>query len=110
MRSLIPMIIKSYIPSENYTQCHHDIFELIVDKILPSGAITDNSTKHLLLDAALTSARKEDDLKLLSKWFKEGFVFTTDGKKLDQVEVSKKHKHSVVSRVWSSETISMAEK
>lgn len=108
--TLIPSIIKSYIPSDDYTKRHGEIFELIVDKILSSGAITDNSTKHLLLDAALTCARNEDHLKMLSGWFKEGFVFTTDGKKLDQVEVSKKHKHSVVSRVWSSETIPMAEK
>mmetsp|Transcript_9866 Transcript_9866/g.16592 ORF Transcript_9866/g.16592 Transcript_9866/m.16592 type:complete len:782 (-) Transcript_9866:41-2386(-) len=109
-RFIIPAVIKSHIPTEYYQQCHHDIFEIILDNILTSGSIEDNSTKHLLLEAMLTSARNEDHYLLLVKWLKEGAIFNTKGKKLEEVEISLKHKHSILQRVYASEQIPLEEK
>lgn len=74
MRFVIPVVIKNYIPVEEYENSHHSIFELCLS-ILSSGSIEDNATKHLVLDALITSARKEEDIFHIVKWFKEGAVF-----------------------------------
>lgn len=62
MKSVIPSVIKSYIPLSIYEQSHHDIFELILDNILTSGSIKDNATRHVVLEAMLSSARNEDHI------------------------------------------------
>jgi hypothetical protein len=45
----------------------------------------DNATKHLVLEAMISSARNEDHYQMLVKWFKEGFVFDKKGAKLENV-------------------------
>ena len=47
-------------PLDMYEQCHHEIFEMILDQILSSGIISDNTTKHDLIELMLNSARNED--------------------------------------------------
>lgn len=90
-KMIVPSLIKNHIPLENYEECHHDIFELILDDILSSGIVKDNSTKHLLFDAMVTSARN-DDIKLVKTWFEKGVITNTKGEKID-MEISLKHKH-----------------
>jgi len=60
LRIIIPTVIKQYTPTSNYNQCHHDMFEMMVDNILPGGHITDTPTIHTVLDACITSIRNED--------------------------------------------------
>ena len=43
MRFVVPVVIKNYIPLENYESSHKDIFELFLG-ILAQGNITDEST------------------------------------------------------------------
>ena len=105
MKSIIPSVIKSYIPLSIYEQSHHDIFELILDNILTSGSIKDNATRHVVLEAMLSSARNEDHISMLIKWFMDGAVYNTAGKKLQEVEISLKHKHTIMERIWSSAKI-----
>ena len=107
-RMIIPSLIKNHIPLESYEQCHAEIFTLILDNILSSGIVKDNSTKHLLFDAMITSARN-DDIKLIKTWFEKGEVTNRKGNKID-MEISLKHKHSVVCRIWSALDIPLAEK
>jgi hypothetical protein len=83
---------------------------LVLDDILTNNLVNDNSTKHLLLESLLTSARKEEHLKLLVRWFDEGVIYNTKGTLLEGVEVSKKHKHSILQRICSSEIIPLSEK
>lgn len=47
---------------------------------------------------------------MLVKWFKDGFITNSAGKKLDDVEISKKAKHAIMKRIWSSNNISLKEK
>ena len=47
---------------------------------------------------------------MLIKWFKEGAITNTAGKKLEDVEISLKHKHTIMERIWSSEKIALPEK
>lgn len=47
---------------------------------------------------------------MLMDWFKTGFVHDIKGTKLDNMEVSKKHKHTIVQRIWGSEKISLETK
>jgi len=101
LRFVVPSVIKSYIPLENYESSHHDIFECFLN-VLSSGKIVDKSTQHLILDAVLTSARNEDHIKDIVKWFETGFVHDTKGNKMAEHEVSLKHKHSIIKRVYSS--------
>jgi len=77
LRSIIPTIIKRYTPTEYYAQCHHDVFEMLVDNILPAGHITDTPTIHTVLDACITSIRNEDHYAHAIKWLDQGFVVTT---------------------------------
>lgn len=110
MKFVIPMVIRNHIPLEKYESTHHDIFELILDNILTSGSIQDNSTKHLVFDALLSSARNEDHIEMLVKWYKEGVVYNTKGTKLDSMEISLKHKHTIVQRIWASINMPLAQK
>ena len=83
---------------------------MILDQILASGAIGDNATRHVLLDAALSSARNEDHYERLVQWFKAGHLTNTAGDKLEGVEVSLKHKHAMMERIWCSEKIPLETK
>ena len=109
MRFVIPVVIKNYIPPEIYLKSHHDIFELFL-AILGSGTITDKATQHLVLDAILSSARNEDHIALLVNWFKDDVVTDEKGQKYEQLEISKKQKHTIVQRIWSSEDIPLEQK
>ena len=110
MKFVIPSVIKNNIPLSIYESSHHDIFELILDNILTSGNLKDNATRHVVLEAMLSSARNEDHIQLVKKWFKDGFVTNSAGKKLEDVEVSLKHKHTIMERIWSSDKIPLSEK
>ena len=110
MKFVIPSVIKNNIPLSIYESSHHDIFELILDNILTSGNLKDNATRHVVLEAMLSSARNEDHIQLVKKWFKDGYVTNSAGKKLEDVEVSLKHKHTIMERIWSSEKIPLSEK
>jgi len=59
-----------------------------------------------VLEALFTSARNEDHIEMLVKWFDSGFVHDSNGQKLE-IEISKKHKHSIMERIWSSEKMSL---
>lgn len=109
-RSTIPAVIKKHIPLEAYAQSHHDIFELILDGILTNGGISDNATRHLVLASLLSSCRSEDHFAMLVQWFKDGFITNSSGKKLEDVEVSLKHKHAIVQRIWAAEKIPLEQK
>lgn len=56
-----------------------------------------------MMDSLYTSARNEDHIELLIKWFEAGFIHDLEGKKLDHCELSKVHKHSLMKRIWSSQ-------
>jgi hypothetical protein len=109
-RSTIPAVIKAHIPLEAYAESHRGIFELILDGILTNGGINDNATRHLVLTALLSSCRNEDHFEMLAKWFKDGFITNSSGKKLEDVEVSLKHKHTIVQRIWAAEKIPLEQK
>lgn len=44
------------------------------------------------------------------KWFEEGAIYTTTGRKLEAIELSNKHKHGIMKRIWSSVKIPLAKK
>jgi len=58
----------------------------------------------------LTKARSEKHIKVLKEWFEGGYVFNSKGEKLTDVELSLKHKHTIMERIWSSFEISLDEK
>jgi hypothetical protein len=109
MRFVVPVIIKSYLPLEQYESAHKNIFELFLN-ILKNGTIKDESTQHLVLDAVLTSARCEEHYKLIKVWLETGFIHDLEGNKIEGMEVSKKHKHSILQRLYSSDEIPIEEK
>ena len=79
------------------------MFQLFLE-ILAKGTIKDKSTQHLVMDAILTSTRSEEHVKLAMNWFDTGFMHDISGNKLENLEVSLKHKHTIVQRIWSSLT------
>lgn len=83
---------------------------MILDQILAAGTVEDNATRHVLTDSMLSSARNEDHYQLLVQWFKTGHLTDTAGTQLEGVEVSLKHKHAMMERIWSSETIPLETK
>ena len=62
------------------------------------------------MEAVFNSARNDEDIDILVKWFNTGFVHDLKGNKLEDVEISKKHKFSLMERIWSSEKIPFEEK
>lgn len=58
----------------------------------------------------ISSARSDQDIKKIVEWFKSGVITNSKGDKLTEVEVSLKHKHSFMERIWSAESISLEEK
>lgn len=63
-----------------------------------------------MLDAILSSARCEEHYQIILNWFNTGFVHDLEGNKIEGLQVSKGHKHQIVQRVYSSETIPLAQK
>jgi len=110
MKFIIPGVINNFIPVDYYEKAQGEIFELILDSILTGGSIKDNSTRHTVLEAMLPRARNENHITLLIKWFTENKVSNSAGKILEDVELSLKHKHSIMERIWASEKIDLAQK
>lgn len=108
---LIPVIINRYLPHDLYQKYQGEIFEMILDGILTSGTLKqDKSTRHLAIDALLRSTRNESHYQMLITMFEEGYVINSAGKKLEDCELSLKHKYEIVKRVYSSESIDIAHK
>jgi hypothetical protein len=84
-RLMIPLVIAAYIPLESFEESHADIFEMILDGILSSSNIEDEATIQMVFGALLESAKKEEHIQMLVKWFKEGSVFSTLGERLEDV-------------------------
>lgn len=102
LHGVIPVCIETYCPLEEYEKYQRGIFELLLDGILTKGAIEDSATRHSVLTALIDSARSEDHYAVLLKWFEQGVVTNSKGDQLEGVEISAKHKHSIIVRVWSS--------
>jgi hypothetical protein len=109
-RLMIPLVIAAYIPLESFEESHADIFEMILDGILSSSNIEDEATIQMVFGALLESAKKEEHIEMLVKWFKEGSVFSTLGERLEDVQITIAHKHAILKRVWSSVSIPLSEK
>jgi hypothetical protein len=99
--AIVQGTIKQYIPLDVYEKFNHDIFEMLL-VILTKDTIKDKSTVHLVMDGLISCAIMESDIEMLINWFKTGFVHDIKGNKLENVEVSKKHKHALAIRIWSS--------
>ena len=69
MTDMIPMIIKNFIDESSYAKVHGEVFEVILNKLLTSGTLKDDSTKQFVLDSLLDSVRNEDHYKQIVKWF-----------------------------------------
>lgn len=111
MKFMIPSIIKKQLPLELYEKNQGEIFEMILDGVLTSGTLKqDKSTRHMVIDALLNCARNENHYPLLIKMFEEGYVINSKGAKLEDCELSLKHKYEIVKRVYSSEKIDIAHK
>lgn len=106
---LIPSLINRNLPRELYLKYQGEIFEMILDGILTSGTLKDDkSTRHMAIDALFRSTRNENHYQLLLGMFEEGFVINSKGVKLEDCELSIKHKYEIVKRVYSSEKIVIA--
>lgn len=55
----------------------------------------------------MTSAKSDEHIDMLVNWYQTGFVHDITGNKLENIEVSKKHKHSIMQRIWSSQSITL---
>lgn len=111
MRWLIPVIIKKYLPLDLYEKTQGEIFEMILDGVLTSGSLKeDKSTKHLVMDALFGAARNEEHYSLLMRMFEEGCVVNSKGTKLEDCELSLKHRYEIVKRVYCSEKIDISHK
>ena len=110
MNKLIPTLIGNFIPVDIHEQAHHDIVDIILNGVLSSGIIKDNATRHLVLESLLGSAINEDHIELLIKWFESGTVTNSEGALLEDVQISLKHKHSIMQRIWGSEEVDLERK
>ena len=73
--------------------------------LLASGNIPKGSTQHLLLESTINFAKTDLDIDVVNKWYQNDVVSDLAGNELRDVEISNKHRHSMVRRIYSSETI-----
>jgi len=64
----------------------------------------------MTVEYLLGNARNDDHINMIVQWFKNGVISNTKGELLDKVEISKKHKHTMMERIWSSLKIELKEK
>jgi len=110
LRTVVPIIIKTYIPLSQYCEQNKDMFILILDELLASGFIKDEVTNHFIVETLISFARNEEHYDLLVKWFQQDAISTTTGKKLDTIKFSTKHKHEAMKRIWSSVKMPLSQK
>ena len=106
---IIPKIILHYIPFDNFFKSHKDLFDMCLDKVLTDGKITDETTRQLVVNAMIGSAKNDQDILKLKQWFKEEKITNSAGKILD-IKVTVGLKHAFIKRIWSTSEISLAEK
>ena len=70
-KMIIPAAIKRYCPAEHYLTSHARVFDL-VHGLLTSGTLEDKSTRHLLIDCLIKSAKSEAAIKTLMGLFDTG--------------------------------------
>jgi len=80
---------------------------MVLDGILSSGNIEDEATIQMVLGVLLESAKKELDIRMLLKWFNDGHVFNSLGERLDDIQITIAHRHTMVKRIWSSLSITL---
>lgn len=50
LSSIIPTIIKNFINKDDYCKIHGQVFEVILNKLLTSGVLKDDSTKEFVVE------------------------------------------------------------
>ena len=78
---------------------------MIVRDLLGSGRFEIKTTQHLLVECAINSARNDQDVEVVRKWFDTRKFSGLDGKVIEGIEISTKHLQSIVKRVYSSFSI-----
>ena len=73
LQRIIPVVIKSYLPTSVFAEKKGDMFEMILG-ILASGNIKDKATEGLVLNSLFGSAVLEKHLDLLVNWFNNNTV------------------------------------
>lgn len=61
-----------------------------------------SSPQHLLLECAINYAKTDDDIDVVRGWFEKDIFVDLEGKEHSNVDISNKHRHLMVRRVWSS--------
>ena len=107
-RGIINKVIK-HLPLDQYESSNHQIFELCLD-MLTKNKIKEHPTKHMICDALLESARKEEHYAMLVDWFESNLVKNTEGRALSNITLSLKHQHKMIERIWSSSQIALEKK
>lgn len=110
VQQIIPVIVKSFLPTSIYESTNCQLFELILNNILSGDAVLDQSTQTLLFDGLMSHCRNEEHYPMLVEWFKQGRLINSSGQALENVEITLKNKHAMVKRIWSSEKIPLSEK
>ena len=82
---------------------------MCLDKVLTDGKITDETTRQLVVNAMIGSAKNDLDILKLKQWFKEEKITNSAGKVLD-IKVTVGLKHAFIKRIWSTSEISLTEK
>lgn len=106
----IPSIINFYIPLHLVEHEYGELFEMILQKMLAPKKFTEDVTNHMLVESILLSARTEKHLELLRQWYESGKITDLDGKVIEGIELSTKHKHSMVRRLFTSRDIPLEDK
>ena len=65
----MPLLIKKYIPLDDYEEVNHEIFELMLNNIVNSLEIADKGYIHFLFECMLHYAVTEDHYERLVEWF-----------------------------------------
>ena len=69
LQVVIPVIIKSYLPSRLYEEKKGQIFDMILNTLNTGNFKDDKATEGLLLTSLIGSAVQAEHIKILCTWF-----------------------------------------
>ena len=64
----------------------------------------------MIVECAINAAKIEKHIDIVKEWFTSGKISDLTGRVLENVDVSNKHKHLMIRRIYSSFTIPLEEK
>jgi len=102
LKSIVPTLIKKYLPMETYEQEMSGMFEAVMQIVQSKKFFESEGTSQLLIKCLIDFAESEAHLAMINEWFKlDSFC---------DIKFSVEIQHLMVPKIWCSRTIPQDQK